>query len=409
MLGAHAVPEGADVEVGAVLTTVEASGAATPAPRPQAEDAGSGAAEAPAPGKTGSYLPQPELAAPGDVATPAVPASSGEVAKRPPPAPTDAPAAPAAEVRETDYDVIVIGAGPGGYVCALRAAQLGMKVACVEKRATLGGTCLNIGCIPSKALLQSTESFHELSHGFADHGIMVGEIRLDLARMHARKERGGRRQHQGRGVPVQEERRGLAQGGRPPVRAGHGRSGRQGVPCEARHRRHRQRQCVPARHHHRRAPRGQLHRRAGAAGGAQASGGDRRRGDRAGTRQRVAPPGLGRHGDRVPGPAGPGHRRRGRQDLRARAVQAGDDVQARPQGDRRRDHRDGGHRHCREGQGGCDRDHRGRHRAGGGGSPCGHRGARPEGGGRRAGRARPGPHRRALPPPTSPASTPSAT
>ena len=85
------------------------------------------------------------------------------------------------------FDLIVIGAGPGGYVCAIRAAQLGLKVACVEKRATLGGTCLNIGCIPSKALLQSSENFHEVSHGFADHGVMVEGIRLDLDRMQKRK------------------------------------------------------------------------------------------------------------------------------------------------------------------------------------------------------------------------------
>ncbi len=86
------------------------------------------------------------------------------------------------------FDVIVIGAGPGGYVCAIRAAQLGMKVACVEKRATLGGTCLNVGCIPSKALLQSSENFEEASHGFAEHGIVVGGVSLDLARMQARKQ-----------------------------------------------------------------------------------------------------------------------------------------------------------------------------------------------------------------------------
>ena len=85
------------------------------------------------------------------------------------------------------FDVIVIGAGPGGYVCALRAAQLGLKVACVEKRATLGGTCLNIGCIPSKALLQSSENFEEATHGFKDHGVMVESVKLDLARMQARK------------------------------------------------------------------------------------------------------------------------------------------------------------------------------------------------------------------------------
>ena len=85
------------------------------------------------------------------------------------------------------FDLIVIGAGPGGYVCAIRAAQLGLKVACVEKRATLGGTCLNIGCIPSKALLQSSENFEEAMHGFKDHGVMIESVKLDLARMQARK------------------------------------------------------------------------------------------------------------------------------------------------------------------------------------------------------------------------------
>src|SRR5579864_3839268 len=86
------------------------------------------------------------------------------------------------------FDLIVIGSGPGGYVCAIRAAQLGMKVACVEKRATLGGTCLNIGCIPSKALLQSSEDFHAAAEKFKDHGIVIDGIRLDLARMQARKD-----------------------------------------------------------------------------------------------------------------------------------------------------------------------------------------------------------------------------
>lgn len=85
------------------------------------------------------------------------------------------------------FDVIVIGSGPGGYVCALRAAQLGMKVGCVEKRATLGGTCLNVGCIPSKALLQSSEEFDHTRHALADHGVLVDGVTLDLARMQARK------------------------------------------------------------------------------------------------------------------------------------------------------------------------------------------------------------------------------
>ncbi len=86
------------------------------------------------------------------------------------------------------YDLVVIGAGPGGYVAAIRAAQLGLKVACVEKRATLGGVCLNIGCIPSKALLDTSELFHLAQKRFGKHGIKVGEVGIDLKQMHARKD-----------------------------------------------------------------------------------------------------------------------------------------------------------------------------------------------------------------------------
>ncbi|MGH7190808.1 MAG: FAD-dependent oxidoreductase, partial [Acetobacteraceae bacterium] len=85
------------------------------------------------------------------------------------------------------FDLIVLGAGPGGYVCAIRAAQLGMRVACVEGRATLGGTCLNVGCIPSKALLQSSEEFQHAGHALAAHGIAVEKVAFDLAKMQARK------------------------------------------------------------------------------------------------------------------------------------------------------------------------------------------------------------------------------
>jgi dihydrolipoamide dehydrogenase len=81
------------------------------------------------------------------------------------------------------YDLIVIGSGPGGYVCAIRAAQLGLKTAVVEKRATFGGTCLNIGCIPSKAMLNASELYDEASHKFAEMGIKVGEPTVDLATM----------------------------------------------------------------------------------------------------------------------------------------------------------------------------------------------------------------------------------
>ena len=87
------------------------------------------------------------------------------------------------------YDVVVIGAGPGGYVAAIRAAQLGLKAACVEGRSSLGGTCLNIGCIPSKALLQSSEKFAEARHTLAEHGIRIGDVGLDLGAMMARKDR----------------------------------------------------------------------------------------------------------------------------------------------------------------------------------------------------------------------------
>lgn len=85
------------------------------------------------------------------------------------------------------YDVIVIGSGPGGYVAAIRCAQLGMKTAIVEKYNTLGGTCLNVGCIPSKALLDSSEHYHNASHRFEEHGIKLKELKADLAQMIARK------------------------------------------------------------------------------------------------------------------------------------------------------------------------------------------------------------------------------
>jgi dihydrolipoamide dehydrogenase len=89
----------------------------------------------------------------------------------------------------TDFDVIVIGGGPGGYVAAIRAAQLGMRVACIEKRATLGGTCLNIGCIPSKALLMSSEKYAEAGHALAQHGVKIAGVTLDLPTMMARKDK----------------------------------------------------------------------------------------------------------------------------------------------------------------------------------------------------------------------------
>ena len=85
------------------------------------------------------------------------------------------------------FDVAIIGGGPGGYVAAIRAAQLGMKVVCIEKRGALGGTCLNVGCIPSKALLYSSELYEKAMHEYADHGIKLSKIEIDLATMMKRK------------------------------------------------------------------------------------------------------------------------------------------------------------------------------------------------------------------------------
>ncbi len=88
-----------------------------------------------------------------------------------------------------EFDVVFIGSGPGGYVGAIRSAQLGLKTAIIEKDKTLGGTCLNIGCIPSKALLDSSEHFHQVQHEMGEHGVEVGSVKLNLANMLGRKDK----------------------------------------------------------------------------------------------------------------------------------------------------------------------------------------------------------------------------
>ena len=103
------------------------------------------------------------------------------------------------------YDLIVIGSGPGGYVCAIRAAQLGLKTAVVEKNATFGGTCLNVGCIPSKAMLHASELYEETGHSFAQMGIKVGKASVDLRRTAEIQGAERRQQRQGRRLSVQEE------------------------------------------------------------------------------------------------------------------------------------------------------------------------------------------------------------
>ena len=82
-----------------------------------------------------------------------------------------------------NFDLIVIGGGPGGYVCAIRAAQLGLKTACVESRGTLGGTCLNVGCIPSKSLLNLSENYHKAKKNFFIQGIEISDIKLNIEKM----------------------------------------------------------------------------------------------------------------------------------------------------------------------------------------------------------------------------------
>src|SRR3954449_10167057 len=86
------------------------------------------------------------------------------------------------------HDLVIIGAGPGGYTAAIRAAQLGLNVACIEQEPALGGACLRIGCIPSKAMLESSELFREAKEKFSQHGIVLPEVKLDLATMLRRKE-----------------------------------------------------------------------------------------------------------------------------------------------------------------------------------------------------------------------------
>ena len=81
------------------------------------------------------------------------------------------------------YDVVVVGGGPGGYVAAIKASQLGLKTACIEGRGTLGGTCLNVGCIPSKALLHSSHMYYEATKHFAGHGVMVKDVSVDIEKI----------------------------------------------------------------------------------------------------------------------------------------------------------------------------------------------------------------------------------
>ena len=300
------------------------------------------------------------------------------------------------------FDLTVIGTGPGGYVAAIRAAQLGMKVAVVEKWATFGGTCLNIGCIPSKALLHASELFEEAGHSFRNFGIEVTP-QLNLPQMLAHKDETVRCQRHRRRIPVQEEQDHRLPRHRLDRRAGAGAGDagdrrRPGDRDQQHRHRHRLGVGQPAGHRDRRGEGGDLDRGHRLQAGAQAPAGDRRRHHRAGAGLGVEPAGRQGDGGRVPRPHHPRRRQRGGAADAARAAEAGDRVQALHQG---QGHRQAGRRHAHRPAGaGGGRRHgaqRVRRGAGGGRPQALHRGAgaRCRRGGAR--RARPHPHRRPLP------------
>lgn len=167
-------PDGATVHAEEVIATIDTEGKATAA----------AAAPAAVPAAAPAAAPASFSAPPPAAATATAPAPASKAA--PVGAGADASAA-------ADFDVIVIGSGPGGYIAAIRAAQLGKTVACIEEwldpagKPRLGGTCLNVGCIPSKALLASSENFEQARHGLAEHGVQVKGVTLDLAVMIQRK------------------------------------------------------------------------------------------------------------------------------------------------------------------------------------------------------------------------------
>ena len=263
-----------------------------------------------------------------------------------------------------DFDVLVIGAGPGGYVAAIRAAQLGLKTACAESRETLGGTCLNVGCIPSKALLHASELFEEAAHGtLAKWGVKTGERRARPRHDARLAQGGGEGPHPGHRVPVQEEQGRMAEGPRELRERRHGQGRRPHGPREEHRHRDRLVGDAAARHHHRPGADRQFHRRARAGRGAQAHGRDRRRRDRPRARLGVAAPRRAGHRRRIPRPDPARLRRRRAQGSQQDLQEAGLRVPALDQGHQGR--AQGRHRHAdrRAGRGRRCRDDRGRRRA----------------------------------------------
>ena len=221
-----------------------------------------------------------------------------------------------------DCDVAVLGGGPGGYTAAIRAAQLGARAVCIEKEPELGGTCLRIGCIPTKAWVQTAYAIHEAAENFAKFGVQVGEPRLDMATANVWKDGVVKQMTVGRRVAVQGERRRVGEGHRPLQGREHDRGrGRRGRDVLERGRRHGLVPAAPADPGARLAALRRLHRPARTAGSARAARRPRRRHHR--LRVRLDPPALRLRGDdrrdaAEPDPAGG----RGRDEGAREAVQA---------------------------------------------------------------------------------------
>ena len=208
-----------------------------------------------------------------------------------------------------NYDVAVIGAGPGGYICAIRCAQLGFSTACIDGelsssgKPTLGGTCLNTGCIPSKALLDSSHHYSFISHDAAEHGINVTDIKVDIHKMIGRKDRIV--QKLTRGIAGLFKKNGVdwlqGQAKTPGRRRGRSNADRQGsrrgLPGlrQTHHYRHRIRPCKVTRCSDRSEQDRRFHGRPGLHPGAEETGHHRGGGDRPGTRQRLEQDGLPGH------------------------------------------------------------------------------------------------------------------
>ena len=264
------------------------------------------------------------------------------------------------------YDLVVIGTGPGGYVCAIRAAQLGLKTAVVEKRKTHGGTCLNIGCIPSKALLHASQMFEDAQHHFADHGHRRSARRSSICQtMQAFKQEGVDGNVKGVEFLLKKNKidaffgtARIAAAGQVEVTAEDG-SNADARDEEHRHR-HGLRRDAPAGHRDRREGGRVLDRRSRTRERAEAPRGHRRRRDRPGARLGLAPPRLRGDRGRISRPHPARHGRRGRQAVPAHPRQAGLRVQARRPRSPASNDRQGRDAHRRARGRRRGRDHRGR-------------------------------------------------